>query len=256
MRSGSTRLGLLAGSCDASRDAWMARYGKDFAAQECSRGFKGKHGCDKNFPAWCASWNLKWGQPNTPAAGAYPDYAAADRKIRDLISQVESCSSSASDIPSSWKLAPPASGAPADVVAAYDSYSLRRYQEFPEAIQSATAFCRAGSSSGGSTATDPNASNPGGWSAVIGDNGNPYGQETYSPDIYTPTAATGGTQVNPGSNYGTVVANPFAPPPAAQPAPKSHRKAYAVGAAALLVAGVAVVAFRKRRSGSRRRSSR
>ena len=253
MRSGSlTVLSGLGASCDAARDAWLTKYGREMAAKECARGFKGKHGCDRNFPSWCAAWSLPWGKPAEVPASAYPDYLAADRKIQQFISQVQSCQTSQRDIPSSWKLPAPDGKAPADVVSAYNSYSLRRYQELPEAIADAGVFCSAGSSSGGSAATDPVATNPsaGGWSASF-ENGSPYGQETAYADIYTPTGATGGTQVSSGSNYGSVVANPYAPPPPAAPARRSHRGAYIGGGAALL-AVAAVIAMSSRRKSKRR----
>jgi hypothetical protein len=253
VRSGSsTVLAGLGASCDAARDAWLTKYGREMAAKECARGFKGKHGCDKNFPSWCASWNLPWGKPAEVAASAYPDYLGADRKLQQFISQIQSCQTSQRDIPSSWKLPAPDGKAPADVVSAYNSYSLRRYQELPEAIADAGVFCSAGSSSGGSSATDPSATNPsaGGWSASF-ENGSPYGQETAYADIYTPTGATGGTQVGAGSNYGSVVANPYAPPAPATPVRKGHRGAYIGGGAALL-AVVAVIAMRGRRKSKRR----
>ena len=67
MRAGSTLMGVrgsavrLGGSCDAQRDAWLKKYGNSRAQSECARGFKGKHGCDKNFPSWCSTWGHTWG---------------------------------------------------------------------------------------------------------------------------------------------------------------------------------------------------
>lgn len=65
---------------DQARDAWLTRYGRDFAASECARGFKGKHGEDANFPAWCGYWNLPYAVPATPAAtpAAASEPASAD----------------------------------------------------------------------------------------------------------------------------------------------------------------------------------
>lgn len=73
MRAGATLIAptlggiRLGGSCDASRDAWFKKYGNDRARTECARGFKGKRGCDKNFPSWCATWGHPWGAA-TPSA--------------------------------------------------------------------------------------------------------------------------------------------------------------------------------------------
>lgn len=74
MRAGSTLLGVrggsvrLGGSCDSARDAWLKKNGSSMAQSECARGFKGKHGCDRNFPSWCSTWGYQWGKASTPPA--------------------------------------------------------------------------------------------------------------------------------------------------------------------------------------------
>ncbi len=62
-------LGSLGKDCNAVRDAWLSRYGRDFARTECARGFKGKRGCDKSFPAWCATWGYPWGAAGSSGGG-------------------------------------------------------------------------------------------------------------------------------------------------------------------------------------------
>jgi hypothetical protein len=82
MRAGSTLMGVrggtvrLGGSCDSQRDAWLKKHGSSMARTECARGFKGKHGCDKNFPSWCATWGHPWG-----AAAASPPATATPTTI-------------------------------------------------------------------------------------------------------------------------------------------------------------------------------
>lgn len=47
------------------RDDWMARYAATKAAESCARGFKGKHGPDREFGSWCADWNLPYATGGT-----------------------------------------------------------------------------------------------------------------------------------------------------------------------------------------------
>lgn len=201
--------------------------------------------------------------------GTFPDYAKVDSLIQTLIQKIQSCMVSPNvAVPSSWMLPPPPSTAPSSVRAAYDSYSLRLNSELPEARQNASALC---TTAGASPAPDPSA--PGGsgqtcgtdyWgrpipcgairpppgSAIIPDQGNPYGQDAGGGyDIYTPSPSTGGTQRISPDGGGTIIENPFAPKQATDPAPKPPRKARAavMAGSGVLMLVAAVVMLRKRR---------
>jgi hypothetical protein len=188
------------------------------------------------------------------ASSAFPDYAGADRNLQQMIARITSCQIGRNTaVPSSWILQAPTGTVPADVKAAWDSYSLRLNSELPAARDTAGVFCGAGTNNGGVSSGTPSASAPSGYSAISGEAVDLYGGTSDQIDIYTPAAGSYRTPAEGGTD---VVANPFAPQPAAVVAPPVNHTKKAVGFAAggLALVAVAVFALKGRSKRSRKRS--
>ncbi len=252
-------------STSADADAWWSRYGESVAFKasqysshpegQCGAGFAGKKGKDRDFQLWCKYWKDTKLAPPAPTQ-AYPDYAGVESKIRKLILKITSCQvASNSEAPASWFLEQPPASAPAEVKAAYASYSLALDGELPAAREDAGVFCTVGTSPGNNNPPASNGGtqqgqNPG--SAIV-PGGNLYGDEYAEQDIYTPTS---GWNTSPDGG-GTVVDNPFAPPPPARVDTNStKKKAYAMAGGGAIVLGLIVFAIVHKKKRSRRSSMR
>jgi hypothetical protein len=218
--------------------------------------------------AACARFGTPFGVMTAAPAptSTYPDYALADRQLKRMIDNVQTCQiSNTSSVPSSLMLAPPDGNAPASVVAAYDSYSLR-LSEFEAAKKTAGVYCSAGTNPGSGPGVQyggqpscgfdaygrPLACGGSGQtprSAISQEEVDLYGAEAAQPDIYTRDVATQRNYPEGGTDQ---ISWPFGQQstPAAPPPKKKPKAAmFAAGGAALLL--VAVFA-RKRSSRSRR----
>lgn len=230
----------------------------------CELGQKGMEGACKRFGT---PFGVMTAAP--VSTSAYPDYALADRNLKRMIDNVQTCQiSNTSAVPSSLMLQPPDGNAPASVVAAYDSYSLR-LTEFEQAKRTAGVYCSAGTNPGSGPGVQYggqpncgfdaygrqipcNSGSPGyqPQSAISQEEVDLYGSDPAQADIYTRTSVAQNTYPEGGAS---IVPNPFAPPtPVATPLPNKKPKA-----AALVAGGVALLAvalFARKRSSRSRRS--
>lgn len=231
--------------------------------------YQHKRACElgqKGMEAACARFGTPFGVMTAAPAptSTYPDYALADRQLKRMIDNVQTCQiSNTSAVPSSLMLAPPDGNAPASVVAAYDSYSLR-LTEFEAAKKTAGVYCSAGTNPGSGPgvqygqptcgfdaygrALACGGSGQAPQSAISSEEVDLYGAEAAQPDIYTRDVATQRNYPEGGTDQ---ISWPFGQKPVeAAPPPKKPKAAmFAAGGAALLL--VAVFA-RKRSSRSRR----
>lgn len=202
-----------------------------------------------------------------PTTVTYPDYALADRQIKRMIDNVQTCQiPSTSVVPQSLTLAPPDGNAPASVIAAYDSYSLR-LAELEQAKRTATSYCSAGTNPGSGPGVQYGTPSCGfdaygrqlpcgqyrqtPTSAISAQEVDLYPSDPVAADIYTRDVATQRNYPEGGTD---IVTNPYAPqPPPAAPPPKKKPKAaiFAAGGVALLA-----VALLARKRGSRSRGRR
>lgn len=134
-------------------------------------------------------------------------YSNAERDIRTIINKIESCAApSDTPLPSHLRNLPaPPAGSPDNVTSAYELYLLARDGELSEARQNAAVLCSGGGgSTSDETVTGGGAASGGDWDTFEGGN------------VYADVPSAGPGPYTPGWNPdggGSVIANPFAPPP-------------------------------------------
>lgn len=172
----------------------------------------------------------------------YPDYSGVESSIKALIARIAACTAGDTTVPAHWSLEAPPATAPDDVKRAHTSYRLALDTELPNAREDARVLCstpgtgNGGASDGSDPSPAPDQPSGGNGSFIIrGNQGDAYG--TSYEDIYAPQARDGNL---------AIVANPFAPSPAAEPVPRSNvGRKVAVGGV-ILVGGLLLVAWRKK----------